>query len=123
MKRRTIWITALAVCVWLAGCRGSADSVGGPVYDAYGVYEDHEKRSQAIYQDHLGDFYDAYQKKTGAHGMSAHTMETLMQFYLNGKRSVSEVAQCVQCDTLIECHEVVSAFVELLEALGLVKIV
>ena len=69
------------------------------------------------------DLYDAYQKKTGAHGMSAHTMETLMQFYLNGKRSVSEVAQCVQCDTLIECHEVVSAFVELLEALGLVKIV
>lgn len=70
MKRRTIWITALAVCVWLAGCRGSADSVGGPVYDAYGVYEDHEKRSQAIYQDHLGDFYDAYQKAKSATAIS-----------------------------------------------------
>ena len=63
--------------------------------------------------------YEVYQQKTKALGMSVHTLETLMQFYLDGKRTVSEIAQCIQCDTLMECHDVVSAFVELLEGMGL----
>jgi hypothetical protein len=63
--------------------------------------------------------YEIYQQKSKALGMSAHTVETLMQFYLDGKRTISEIAQCIQCDTLMECHDVVSAFVELLECMGL----
>ena len=63
--------------------------------------------------------YETYQQKMKTMGMGAHTLETLMQFYLNGKRTVSEIAQCVQCDTLMECHDAVGAFVELLEGVGL----
>ena len=63
--------------------------------------------------------YETYQQKMKTMGMGAHTLETLMQFYLDGKRTVSEIAQCIQCDTLMECHDVVGTFVELLEGMGL----
>ena len=65
------------------------------------------------------ELYETYQQTLKSLGMSAHTLETLMQFYMDGKRTVSEIAQCVQCDTLMECHGVVVNYVELLEKMGL----
>lgn len=70
MKRWILWMTALAMCIGLAGCSRGMGNRGEPVYDAYGAYEDHEKRSQAIYQDHLGEFYAAYQQAKSADTIS-----------------------------------------------------
>ncbi len=63
--------------------------------------------------------YQAYQSKVSSLGMTMHSMETLVQFYMDGKRSVSEIAHLVKCDVMMECHETAVQFIELLEVLGL----
>ncbi|MBQ4343745.1 MAG: DUF4910 domain-containing protein [Erysipelotrichaceae bacterium] len=60
-----------------------------------------------------------YQKTIEQLGVSAHQFETLIQYYLDGKRTVSEVAHVLYCDLQIECVEAVQKFCELLEGLHL----
>ncbi len=61
-----------------------------------------------------------YQDCISESKISAHQFETLAQYYMDGKRTVSEIAQLLACDLLTECHEAVSKFCELLKAMKLV---
>lgn len=63
---------------------------------------------------------DRYQKCVSKTKVSTHQFETLAQYYIDGKRTVSEIAQLLYCDLCIECLEATQRFCELLEALELV---
>ncbi|MBQ7888638.1 MAG: DUF4910 domain-containing protein [Erysipelotrichaceae bacterium] len=63
---------------------------------------------------------DAYHQATAHMGFGAYSLETLMQYYIDGKNTVSEIAHKVECDTLTECLEITQKFVELLEGMKLV---
>lgn len=64
-------------------------------------------------------YLEAYEKARGA-GMVAHTLESLVQFYINGYNSVSAIIEKVYCDTLQDQSAYVHAFIDLLEALQLI---
>ncbi len=61
----------LLVCgsLLLTGCRRSGSSVAG-YPDPYDRYTDYDERSQAIYDDALGDFYQAYQAAVAKENVS-----------------------------------------------------
>lgn len=63
---------------------------------------------------------EAYTQATSHMGFGAYSLETLMQYYIDGKNTVSEIAHKVQCDTLTECLEITQKFLELLEGMKLV---
>lgn len=64
-------------------------------------------------------YLEAYEKARGA-GMVAHTLESLVQFYINGYNSVSAIIEKAYCDTLKDQSAYVNAFIDLLEALKLI---
>ena len=73
MKKTLARLLALAMCVSLAACnrRGTGNNTGSAgVYDPYSQYEDYNDRSQAIYDDVLGEFYTAYETAKSAENVS-----------------------------------------------------
>lgn len=72
MKKLCALALMVAMCVSLAACnrRGAGSNTGEDVYDPYSEYEDHEERSQAIYDDMLGEFYTAYERAKAAETVS-----------------------------------------------------
>ncbi|MBE6114920.1 MAG: DUF4910 domain-containing protein [Erysipelotrichaceae bacterium] len=55
-------------------------------------------------------------------GFKVMGIETMVQFYLDGKRSVSEIVAMVKCDAMMDCEDIVVKYIELLEAVELVHI-
>ena len=68
-KRRICFILVLALCLTGCGSRqsGAADV---PFDDPYREYSDHDSRSEAIYEDVLGAFYEAYEAAQEAETVS-----------------------------------------------------
>jgi len=55
-------------------------------------------------------------------GHKAYTIETLTQFYVNGKRTVDEIEKMVFCDTNVrDCKVLMDMWLELLEKIGLIE--
>ena len=62
-------IAALGMNLCACNRRGTSNH-GEAVYDAYGEYENYDDRCQAIYDDALGRFYQAYQQAKAADSLS-----------------------------------------------------
>lgn len=62
-------VAALAMSLCACSRRGSNGNQGD-VYDAYGEYEDYNDLCQAIYDDNLGQFYQAYEQAKAAENIS-----------------------------------------------------
>lgn len=64
-------------------------------------------------------YYEAYMKvKVG--GIKGHGMEALIPFYINGKNSVSDIVDRLECDMQCDCKENVVSFIALLEAMKMI---
>ena len=63
MRKGLALLLAVAMVLSMAACRGGNGPAtsGGQYTDPYGEYEDYDEKSQAIYDDTLGDFIDAYE--------------------------------------------------------------
>ena len=70
MKRWLVLGLIAALGVNLCACNRRGSEQQGEVYDAYGEYEDYNERCQAIYDDHLGEFYQAYEQAKAAENVS-----------------------------------------------------
>lgn len=107
MKRPVAMTMAIALCLSLCACRrsGSGGDNAADGFDPYAQYEDHTQRSQAIYDDTLGDFYSAYEAAKAADSVSmryalmavaeAKLLESAVMLPLNasgGNYSISRLA-------------------------------
>ena len=79
----------------------------------------HSLSDCAALHPEAASLYASYCKTVEHMGFGAHSLETLMQYYLDGKRTVSEVAHLVELDTLTPCLDITQKFVELLEGIHL----
>lgn len=70
MKRVLALILVMALGISLCACRHRDGDKQVEVYDAYGEYEDYNDLSQAIYDDNLGPFYQAYEQAKAADNVS-----------------------------------------------------
>lgn len=72
MKRFLAFALAGAMLLSMTACnRQNVNApTGGAVYDPYQQYTDYNDRSQAIYDDALGEFYTAYEKAKQAENVS-----------------------------------------------------
>lgn len=73
MKKTFALLLSLTMCFSLAACsrRGPGTTTGqADVYDPYSQYSDYNDRSQAIYDDTLGEFYHAYETAKAAQNVS-----------------------------------------------------
>ena len=70
MKRFLILMLILALGMNLCACNRRGGQQQGEVYDAYGEYEDYNELCQAIYDDNLGQFYQAYEQAKAAENVS-----------------------------------------------------
>ena len=63
-----------------------------------------------------------YQQLYREFGHRGYTIETLAQFYLDGKRSVSDIEELIICDTGVEnCHILLDVWWKLLEQIELIQ--
>jgi len=79
--------------------------------------------------DKMSDVVNRYKKgykeleiydRICANGIKGHGMERLIQFYIDGKRTVSEIIDCVDFDMFCSSKDNVLALINLLEAMGLI---
>ena len=70
MKRFFALVLAAVLGMNLCACSRQNGTQQGDVYDAYGEYEDYNDLSQAIYDDNLGPFYQAYEQAKAAQNVS-----------------------------------------------------
>lgn len=70
MKRLLALGLIMALGVNICGCSRQDGPQQGDVYDAYGEYEDYNDRCQAIYDDTLGGFYQAYEQAKAEDNLS-----------------------------------------------------
>lgn len=63
MKKPVAICAAMALCISLCACGrgGSGGDNAADGFDPYAQYEDHTQRSEAVYDDALGEFYAAYE--------------------------------------------------------------
>ena len=61
MRKTLALVLAAAMVLGLAGCRRKKQDESGSHTDPYDRYDNYDARSQAIYDDALGAFHDAYQ--------------------------------------------------------------
>ncbi|MBR5207607.1 MAG: hypothetical protein IKV65_03805, partial [Erysipelotrichaceae bacterium] len=55
-----------------------------------------------------------------SNGTKGHGMERLIQFYIDGKRTVSEIIDCIDFDMFCSSKDNVLALINLLETIGLI---
>lgn len=70
MKRLLALGLAVVLGINLCACNRRGGDEQGDVYDAYGEYEDYNDLCQAIYDDNLGAFYQAYEQAKAAESVS-----------------------------------------------------
>lgn len=72
MRKLLALLLSAAMVLSMTACRGgNAPGVSGGQYtDPYGEYEEHDEKSQAIYEDTLGDFTAAYEAAKAADHVS-----------------------------------------------------
>ena len=67
------------------------------------------------------ELYKAYVEKITPLAFKGFGAAALIEYYIDGKRTISEIASCVDCDLSMDSFEVVVAYINLLEKLGLVE--
>lgn len=107
MKRIVALALVFALCAGMSACSrgGSGNGNAADGYDPYAEYEDYNDRSQAIYDDVLGEFYTAYENAKAADNVSmryalmaiaeAKLMESAVMLPLNssgGNYAISRLA-------------------------------
>ena len=70
MKRLLALGLTMVLGINLCACNRRGGDEQGDVYDAYGEYEDYNDLCQAIYDDNLGAFYQAYEQAKAADNVS-----------------------------------------------------
>ena len=70
MKRLLALGLMIALGMNICGCNRRGEDIQGDVYDAYGEYEDYNDLCQAIYDDNLGQFHQAYEQAKAADNVS-----------------------------------------------------
>ena len=53
-------------------------------------------------------------------GFKGHGAASLIEYYIDGKRAISDIIHCVNCDLVMNSEELVIAYVNLLEKLELI---
>lgn len=99
-------------------------------------YEENEEEDTRIYvRDYVGyidslsdyllkypqakDVYEHF-NKVKLTGIKGHGAQSLIPYYIDGKRNVSEIIENVECDLNCDCKEMVNALINVLEAIHLI---
>lgn len=66
------------------------------------------------------NLHKAYTDKMSKLGFKRYGAASLIEYYIDGKRTISDIIQCVNCDLVMDSEELVIAYVNLLEKLELI---
>ena len=67
------------------------------------------------------ELHKVFMEKMSSMSFKGFGAASLIEYYIDGKRTISEIANCVDCDLTMDSEEIVVAYINLLEKLGLVE--
>jgi len=113
--------------------RGAEDYVYEPKFDYKDEYNYIPKRNYRAplvhTDDHVGTnpdlaaAYKAYSEHSAARKFSMHTLEAFIEYYMDGKRTVNEIARLAILEKGAGDVEIVNEFIQLLIKYGIVEVV
>ena len=122
MEKEKMWIstTISNMCSYL-GVSETKEEDTTPVYirDYAGYLESESLEEYLRLYPEAKEAYEAY-KKVKMKGIKGHGVEALIPNYIDGKRTIAQVIENIECDIFGDCKEMVYAFIALLEAIHLI---